>query len=85
MKMLQVPCLICKRTGNFFFTYFDLHVIVKEDVSQFQVSVDDSVVVQVLDTLEQLCHVVASLGLSHSLTTLVQLQQRLKWRRNIKI
>lgn len=82
MKMLQVPCLICKRKK---ITYFDLHVIVKEDVSQFQVSVDDSVVVQVLDTLEQLCHVVASLGLSHSLTTLVQLQQRLKWRRNIKI
>lgn len=59
-------------------TYLDLHVIIEEDVAQFQVSMDDSVVVQVLNTLEQLCHVVASLGLSHSLTTLVQLQQGLK-------
>lgn len=59
-------------------TYLDLHVIIEEDVAQFQVSVDDSVAVQVLDPLEQLCHVVAGLGLSHSLTTLVQLQQGLK-------
>lgn len=58
-------------------TYLDLHVIIKKDVSQLQISVDDSVVVQVLDTLEQLCHVVASLWLSHSLTTLVELQQGL--------
>lgn len=59
-------------------TYLDLHVIIEEDVAQLQVSVDDSVVVQVLDTLEQLCHVVASLWLSHGLTPLVQLQQGLK-------
>lgn len=32
-------------------TYLDVHVIIEEDVAQFQVSVDDSVVVQVLDTL----------------------------------
>lgn len=35
-------------------TYLDLHVIIEEDVAQFQVSVDDSVVVQVLHTFEQL-------------------------------
>ena len=63
------------------FTYLDLHVIIEEDVSQLQVSVDDPVVVQVLDTFEQLCHVVASLRLSHSLTTLVELQQGLKHRK----
>lgn len=71
--------MICNPTGEI--TYLDLHVIIEEDVAQFQVSVDHSVVVQVLDTLEQLCHVVASLRLSHSLTTLVQLQQGLKWER----
>lgn len=63
---------------NLIFTYLDLHVIIQEDVSKLQVSVDDPVVVQVLDTLEQLGHVVSSLGLGHSLTTLVQLQQRLE-------
>lgn len=55
-------------------TYLDVHVIIEEDVAQFQVSVDDLVVVQVLDTLQQLGHVVASFRLRHSLTTLVQLQ-----------
>lgn len=65
-------------------TYLDLHVIVEEDVSKFQVSVDDSVVVQVMDALQQLCHVVASLGLSHGLPTLVKLQQRLQIRRIIR-
>lgn len=63
-------------------TYLDLHVIVEEDVSKFQVSVDDSVVVQVMDALQQLCHVVASLGLSHCLPTLVKLQQRLQIKEN---
>lgn len=67
---------VCSPTGEI--TYFDFHVIIEEDVAQFQVPVDDSVVVQVLDTIEQLGHVVASLRLSHSLTTFVQLQQRLK-------
>lgn len=42
---------------------------------------DHFVVVQVLDTLEQLSHVVSGLGLCDSLTTLVQLQQGLNWRR----
>lgn len=59
-------------------TYLDLHFIVEEDVAQLQVSVDDSIVVQVLDPFEHLCHEVASLGLSDSLTTLVQLQQGLE-------
>lgn len=59
-------------------TDLDIHVIVEEDVAELQVSVDDSVGVQVLDTFEQLGHVVASLWLSHSLTPLVQLQQGLK-------
>lgn len=63
-------------------TYLDLHVIIEEDVSQLQVSVDDSVAVQVVDTFEQLRHVVASLGLCHSLTALVQFQQWLKQERN---
>lgn len=71
--------IICNLTEQI--TYLDLHVIIKEDVAQFQVSVDDSVAVQVLDTLEQLGHVVASFWLSHSLTTLVQLQQGLKWKK----
>lgn len=65
-------------------TYLDLHVVIEEDVAQLQVSVDDSVVVQVVDTLEQLSHVVAGLRLSDSLTPLVQLQQGLKQKRKDK-
>lgn len=59
-------------------TYFDLHVVVEEDVPQLQVSVNDFVLVQIMDSLQKLCHEVASLRLSHSFATLVQLQQRLK-------
>lgn len=59
-------------------TYFDLHVVVEEDVAQLQVSVDDLVLVQIMDPVQELCHVVASLGFGHSLATLVQLQQGLK-------
>lgn len=59
-------------------TDFDLHVVVEEDVPQLQVSVNDPVVVQVMDPFEKLCHVVASFRFSHSLTALVQLQQGLE-------
>lgn len=59
-------------------TYLDLHVVVEEDVPELQVSVDDAVDVQVMDALQQLCHIVASLGLSHRLSTLVELQQGLE-------
>lgn len=59
-------------------TDLGIHVFVEEDVAQFQVSVDDLVVVQVLDSSEHLHHVVPSLRFSHSLTTFVQLQQRLQ-------
>lgn len=61
-------------------TDLDFHVIIEEDVPQLQVSVNDSVVVQVMDSLQKLGHVVAGLRLSHSLATLVQLQQRLEER-----
>lgn len=76
-----------KRTDNIIYsliaqiTYLDVHVIIEEDVAQFKISVDDSVFVQEVDTLQQLGHVIASFGLGHSLTTLVKLQQGLKWRK----
>lgn len=62
-------------------TYFDIHVIIEEDVAQLEVSMYDSVAVQVLAALQQLHHVVASLWFSHSFATLVKLQQGL-WREN---
>lgn len=59
-------------------TYLDLHVVVEKDVPELEISVDDAVFVQVMDALQQLCHVVASLGFSHSLPALVELQQGLQ-------
>lgn len=59
-------------------TDLDLHVVIEEDVPQLQVSVNDSVVVQVMDSLQKLGHVVAGFRLGHSLATLVQLQQGLE-------
>lgn len=73
------PCCLCitKQSGGHL-TYFDLHVVVEEDVPQLQVSVNDFVLVQIIDSLQKLCHEVASFRFSHGFTTLVQLQQRLK-------
>lgn len=59
-------------------TYLDLHVVVEEDVPELEVPVDDAVLVQVVDALQQLCHVVASLGFGHGLAALVELQQGLQ-------
>lgn len=59
-------------------TYLDLHVVVEEDVPELQISVDDAVDVKVMDALQQLCHIVAGLGLGHRLSTLVELQQGLE-------
>lgn len=59
-------------------TDFDLHVVIEEDVPQLQVSVNDPVLVQVMDPFEKLCHVVAGFRFGHSLTALVQLQQGLE-------
>lgn len=67
---------MCPNTLNL--TDLDLHVVIEEDVPQLQVSVNDSVVVQVMDSLQKLGHVVAGFRLSHSLATLVQLQQGLE-------
>lgn len=56
-------------------TYFDLHVVVEEDVPQLQVPVNDFVLVQIMDSVQELRHIVASFRFGHGLTTLVQLQQ----------
>lgn len=64
-------------------TNLEIHVIIQEEIAQFQISVDDSVVVQILDSLQQMDHVVTCLGLSHSFTTLMQLQQGLKWKKTL--
>ena len=37
-------------------TYTDLHVVVEKDVSEFEVSVDDLVLVEVLDAEQDLVH-----------------------------
>lgn len=66
---------VCPNTLDL--TDLDLHVVIEEDVPQLQVSVNDSVVVQVMDSLQKLGHVVAGFRLRHSLATLVQLQQGL--------
>lgn len=59
-------------------TNLDLHVIVQEQVAQFEVTVDDSVAVEVVDTLDSLPHEVSGLGLGHCLPALVKLQKRLE-------
>lgn len=59
-------------------TNLDLHVITEEQVAQFEVTVDDPVVVEVVDTLDGLTHEVSRLRLGHSLPALVQLQKRLE-------
>lgn len=71
---------LCHYTDRFpaLHTYLDFHVVVEEDVPQFQVSVDDLVAVQIMDPFQQLGHVVASLRLRDRLPALVQLQQGLE-------
>lgn len=59
-------------------TYLDLHVVIEEDVPELEISVDDPVVVQVVDALQQLCHVVAGLWFRQRLPALVELQQGLQ-------
>lgn len=59
-------------------TYLNVHVVAEEDVPQFQVSVYHSVVVEVLTAFYQLHHIITGLGLRYRLTTLMQLQQRLR-------
>lgn len=54
-------------------TNFDLHVIVKEQVSQFKITVDNSVVMEVMDTLNSLTHEVSRLRLRYSFPTFVKL------------
>lgn len=67
-----------RRIGGGGVTYFDIHLVVEEDVPQFQISVDDPVVMEILAPLEQLHHVVAGLWLRDGLTPLMELQERLK-------
>ena len=53
-----------------------LHVIVKEDISQLEVPVDDLGLVDVLATEQNLIHEVSRLRLRDGLSPLVQLHQR---------
>ena len=59
-------------------TDLDYHVVVEEDVAQFQVTVDDPVIVQVLAALQQLQHVIPGLRFRHRLPAFVQFQQGLQ-------
>ena len=54
----------------------DLHIFIEEDVAELEIAVDDLVVVEVLDSQEDLVHEVASLRLRDGLAPLVQLHQR---------
>ena len=57
------------------FTDLNIHLITQKEVSQFEIPVDDSVVVQILAPLNGLLHVIACLWLRHGLPPLVQLQE----------
>ena len=56
---------------------FESHLLGQEQISEFEVSVDDLTRMDVLEGLCKLVDVVASLDLVESLTTLDQVRQRL--------
>ena len=56
-------------------SYLAFHVVIEEDVSQLEVSVDDLVVVQVEDSSQNVIHEVSGLRLSDCLPPLVKLHQ----------
>ena len=61
-------------TLNLLMTY--LHVVVEEDISQFEIPVDDLGLVDILAPEEDLIHEVSRLGLRDGLSPLVELHER---------
>ena len=55
---------------------FDLHVVVEEEISQLQVSVDDLLVVEMFDAQTDLLEEVSGFRLCDGLSAFVQLHQR---------
>ncbi len=68
----------------FSLTDFHIHVIIDEQISKFEITVDDPVVVQVLATQNSMAHEVSGLGLRHCLPPLVQFKKRLEAKKEIK-
>ena len=64
-----------------FFTIFDgapthVHFIAEEEIAEFEISMNDFVVVQILDAQRDLLHEISRLGLRNRLAPLVQFHER---------
>ena len=69
-------------------TNFDFHFVIQEQVTNFEISVNDSVRVKVLDSIADLQHIALDLELNKSLSPPEQLVQRLtltKLQQNVDI
>ena len=56
---------------------FDFHLIVQEEIAQFEVSVDNSMRMQVFDGITKLCHVALYFQFMESLAPTEELVERL--------
>ena len=57
---------------------FELHVVIEQHISQLEISVDDIAVMYMLDTTDELTHIVPHLWFRQGLSVFQHVYQRLK-------